>query len=422
MSRNGLHEPNREPCTRCSNTVVTWPRSCTSPSCARSPSAVSTSVAPLPRHAVAPVMTSGPIFPTVTTTTSAPVPRDSSRASRAASPASATVCVAPTVAANSRFIATGSTPTTCSAPACRAPCTAFTPTPPRPRTTTVSPGRTPPEYTADPHPVGTLQASSAAVSSATCGSRRTQENSDSSECRAKAPTMQNPPSGSPSRVNGQRPLGSCPVAMVAPLSHRLDRPAAQKRQCPQAGRKLVTTLSPGCTAVPPSPTARTTPEPSWPPTIGYRPPGLLCRRCSSEWHSPAKAISTSTSPGPGSATSSSTTSYSRSGACSSAAVVLTAPSCPGAGRRPPTGSVPRSAAACGTIGGGPPPRPPPPPAAPPPAGAPATVVCPGCGCVLGPVEGDGAAHPGAFAACARLFEVTLRGLRDDGADRATAAI
>src|SRR3954454_23100474 len=141
--------------------------------------------------------------------------------------------------------------------------------------------------------------------------------------------MQNPPSGSPSRVNGQRPLGSCPVAMVAPLSHRLDRPAAQKRQCPQAGRKLVTTLSPGCTAVPPSPTARTTPEPSCPPTIGYRPPGLLCRRCSSEWHSPANAISTSTSPGPGSVTSSSTSSYSVSGALSTAAVVLTRPSSPG---------------------------------------------------------------------------------------------
>ena len=99
--------------------------------------------------------------------------------------------------------------------------------------------------------------------------------------------MQNPPSGSPSSRNGKVPLGSCPLAIVAPLSQRFDRPAAQNRQCPQAGRKLVTTWSPGRHAGHPGPTAVTTPEPSCPPTIGYRPPGLECRRCSSEWHRPA---------------------------------------------------------------------------------------------------------------------------------------
>src|SRR3954462_863607 len=182
------------------------------------------------------------------------------------------------------------------------------------------------------------------------GSIRTQENSLSSVCRAKAPTMQKPPSGSPSRRDGEVPLGSLPLAIagplfgslplaiVAPLSQRLDRPAAQNRQCPQAGRKLVTTWSPGATAVTPAPTAWTTPEPSCPPTIGYRPPGLECRRCSSEWHRPAYAISTSTSPGPGSRTSSSTISYSVSGLRRTAALVRTAlfpSSCPSPrGRRP----------------------------------------------------------------------------------------
>ena len=78
MSRNGLHEPNSEPWMRCSKTVASCPLRPTLPSDTRSASAVSTSVPPLPRHAIAPVITSADIFPTVTTTTSAPVPRDSS--------------------------------------------------------------------------------------------------------------------------------------------------------------------------------------------------------------------------------------------------------------------------------------------------------------------------------------------------------
>ena len=49
-------------------------------------------------------------------------------------------------------------------------------------------------------------------------------------------------------------------------------------------------------------------------------------------------------------------------------------------------------------------------------------ICPGCGSVLvAPAEG-GATHPGASPACARLFEVTLRGLREEAlADPATAS-
>src|SRR4051812_15337084 len=42
-----------------------------------------------------------------------------------------------------------------------------------------------------------------------------------------------------------------------------------------------------------------------------------------------------------------------------------------------------------------------------------TVACPGCGSVLAPAPDDGPAHPGASAPCARLFEVTLRGLREE---------
>ncbi|MCV2490644.1 DUF5946 family protein [Geodermatophilus sp. YIM 151500] len=57
------------------------------------------------------------------------------------------------------------------------------------------------------------------------------------------------------------------------------------------------------------------------------------------------------------------------------------------------------------------------------AGDPATVTCPGCGSVLVPAAPPERPHPGAAPACARLFEVTVRGLRDEAdADPGTAAV
>jgi len=51
-----------------------------------------------------------------------------------------------------------------------------------------------------------------------------------------------------------------------------------------------------------------------------------------------------------------------------------------------------------------------------------TEACPGCGAVLVPLAGPVALHGGASASCARLFEVTLRGLREDaGTDGVAAA-
>jgi len=49
--------------------------------------------------------------------------------------------------------------------------------------------------------------------------------------------------------------------------------------------------------------------------------------------------------------------------------------------------------------------------------------CPGCGAVLVPLPGSGAVHPGASPSCSRLFEVTLRGPREEtGADPAAAEV
>lgn len=50
-----------------------------------------------------------------------------------------------------------------------------------------------------------------------------------------------------------------------------------------------------------------------------------------------------------------------------------------------------------------------------------TETCPGCGAVLAPLPGELARHPGASAACRRLFEDTMRGLREDAPADAGAA-
>ena len=51
-----------------------------------------------------------------------------------------------------------------------------------------------------------------------------------------------------------------------------------------------------------------------------------------------------------------------------------------------------------------------------------TTACPGCGAVLVAVPDDGRPHPGASPSCTRLFEVTLRGIREEAAaDPAAAA-
>jgi hypothetical protein len=49
----------------------------------------------------------------------------------------------------------------------------------------------------------------------------------------------------------------------------------------------------------------------------------------------------------------------------------------------------------------------------PPDGDSGIEACPGCGAVLAALPDAVAEHPGASASCARLFEVTVRGLRDE---------
>jgi hypothetical protein len=50
-----------------------------------------------------------------------------------------------------------------------------------------------------------------------------------------------------------------------------------------------------------------------------------------------------------------------------------------------------------------------------------TEACPGCGAVLVRLTEVAPSHPGASASCARLFEVTLRGLREESGPDVRAA-
>src|SRR5690625_3592408 len=73
----------------------------------------------------------------------------------------------------------------------------------------------------------------------------------------------------------------------------------QGSQHPQLGTNTMTTWSPTARLLTPGPSSSTTPDASWPSTMG-RPRGrspLITER--SEWHRPAAPILTSTSPGPG---------------------------------------------------------------------------------------------------------------------------
>ena len=57
----------------------------------------------------------------------------------------------------------------------------------------------------------------------------------------------------------------------------------------------------------------------------------------------------------------------------------------------------------------------------PPAVLEPTVACPGCGSVLVTMPGGAPAHPGASASCTRLFETTLRGVREEASADLSAA-
>src|SRR5829696_7668700 len=234
------------------------------------PTAVTVTCPAFPTILRASAMTSSCSTPTVMMAWSASSPQVTSLTNSAASVAVAKVCVAPKTVAISRLKGTGSTTTTRWAPANRAPCTALLPTPPAPKTTTVSPARTPAACTALPQPVGTPQPTSAATWNGMSSGMGMTENSLTTAYSENVPSTHSPPKSSPFWWKRNVPSGNCPVEAFFPSSHRFWRAVEQYRHLPQAGMKEQTTWSPTFTRVTPSPTASTISVLNCPPTTEKR--------------------------------------------------------------------------------------------------------------------------------------------------------
>src|SRR5580693_1501249 len=188
--------------------------------------------------------------------------------------------------------------------------------------TTVCPARTPPARTADPQPVGTPQATSAATSKPISSGILITENSCTTAYCEKVPSTHRPPKSSPFWWNRNVPSGNIPVPAFLPASQRFWRPVEQYRHWPQAGMNEQVTWSPTLTRVTASPTASTTPAPSWPPTTGSRIGASPFWMWSSEWQRPAAKNLILTSLAFGSSSSSSVISHGWPGTRQTAARVV----------------------------------------------------------------------------------------------------
>ncbi|MBW8704536.1 hypothetical protein MBT84_33550 [Streptomyces sp. MBT84] len=151
-----------------------------------------------------------------------------------------------------------STATIRSAPAIRADCSAARPTPPTPKTATVSPGRTFAAWCTAPYPVSTAQPSRAASASGTPSGAGSTQGAATTVSSANAATLR---PGCRSVPSSPRRAWTSPEPFSA-FAQSHTSPSAQAWQVPQEGAQLRTTPSPGATWVTPSPTDTTVPAPS----------------------------------------------------------------------------------------------------------------------------------------------------------------
>src|SRR4051794_19455601 len=112
-------------------------------------------------------------------------------------------------------------------------------------------------------------------------------------------------------------------------TQRFVRPLRQWMHWPHSGANSVITWSPGFTRATPSPTASTTPAPSWPSTHGAYPVGSAPEAVyRSVWQTPQAASRTSASPALGSARSTSCTDSGCPNSSRTAARIFTPSECP----------------------------------------------------------------------------------------------
>ena len=197
-----------------------------------------------------------------------------------------------------------STAITGSAPTSTAPITTDSPTPPQPTTTTLWPCCTAAVFVTAPTPVATPQPISAPSSAGSLPSTRTAPDAGTTARWPNEPTARYDRTGSPVSLRSRVPPSGIRLELARVFRHTQGRPPRQRAHSPQGAYQHSTTRSPGANWCTSSPTDSTTPQPSWPSTIGGRSlhsPSITCR---SEWHSPEASIRTASSPGPGSSSSS----------------------------------------------------------------------------------------------------------------------
>ena len=176
----------------------------------------------------------------------------------------------PNPTAHSSFAGTTSTAISLVAPATRDPCRAARPMPPRPITATVAPGHTFAVWIEAPTPVETPQPSRQARERARASGIGTICGSVTTVWVARVPQCRTPVSTCPpARWRRRGWCSSCP--------HRRGAPRRHCRHRPHGTAQVMTTRSPAATDVTPSPTASTTPAPSWPSSIGQRAPSSRAR-------------------------------------------------------------------------------------------------------------------------------------------------
>ena len=140
---------------------------------------------------------------------------------------------------------------------------------PVPKTTQVDPGSTRAVLSAAPIPVESPHAKSAARSSGASRSTLARAISGMTVHSANVDVPMKWRIGSPSRERRVVPSGRKPWFCMSRIARqRFVRGLRQWMHSPHWGENSVTTWSPGSTSVTPSPTASTTPAPSWPSTVG----------------------------------------------------------------------------------------------------------------------------------------------------------
>ena len=180
----------------------------------------------------------------------------------------------------------------------------FSPTPPQPKTATVSPGRTFAVLMTAPTPVITPQPTRHARSRGISSGILMAAVARTTVRSANEPT----PAMREISMPFLTKTFSSPVIRPCWLrSHRCTVPATQKWHLPQFSTQERTTWSPFFSVVTSFPTSSTTPAPSCPSTTGGGSGSFICCTERSEWHTPLAATLTTTSSARGGFSSSEST-------------------------------------------------------------------------------------------------------------------